>query len=556
MKNARQYLRFAALAFVITFALYLKTVGYEFVSVDDYTYVTSNPHMEAGLTAENVKWAFCNPDYAANWHPLAWLSMMGDVSLMRAIGNVPEKWDDPANRMCHFMHLHNAVLHALNAALLFLLMAIVLSRLNYPALSPVWPLAFALLWSLHPLRTEVGCWISERKELVSVFFMLLSLICYCWCEKALNFAAALVFAALAMMAKPVAVTLPAVIVAWDWVILGKLRILRALPFAALSGFTCFMTMRAQTVAIDGGHQMELIKRFVSVFSAPVIYLKQTFCPVDLSLYYGNPPVDWLLLGLGIALVLIIAALCILWLIRRLRNSSLFSSHSSLFTFHSSLDIIVFTIAWAYVGLIPMLGIVKVAGEEHSDRYTYWVGCGLAVGAVMLLGWAKSHEQTVRAKLRELSESEKDEWPQLRKIALGVLACCLVVLAVAADRRICYWRNAETICRDAVAKSSSPDVVAAFSDLLIYKYKQNGLDEAEYWLRECFTRHKVPKVFLSLAKVLMMRPVERIPGIDSEPAYLESEMLLKSIPESDPGHEEAAKLLKTIEDYRKKMGDGK
>jgi len=218
MKSLKSYLPYIIGAFVVAFALYLKTVRYEFVSIDDADYVVCNPRMERGLTLDNIKWAFCNPDYASNWHPIAWISLMCDVTIMRTVGTMPEKWEAYENCTSHCMHLHNVIIHALNTALLLVMMYVMISRLGFAQIAPIWPLIIALLWSLHPLRTEVVCWVAERKELISVLFMVLSLISYACRSGRSNAVVAFVFAALAMMAKPVAVTLPVVLFAWDWVI--------------------------------------------------------------------------------------------------------------------------------------------------------------------------------------------------------------------------------------------------------------------------------------------------------------------------------------------------
>jgi len=352
--------------------LYSRSAKFAFVDYDDQEYVIENPNMRGGLTPENVKWAFMTAGYADNWHPLAWISMMVDVTLAGPLDD--ECWESRNNRVAHVMHVHNAALHALNAGLLFLLL-FVLARRLYPAeeTDDLICAFLALLWAVHPLRVEVVCWASERKELTCVFFMLLSLLSYFkgsrlredWetsTRHLHSFTSPLLYIVsflcfiLAILAKPVAVTLPVVIVAFDWIFGRRMRILKVLPFAAGSAACCFLTMASQTTALKSGADQFLCQRLESVFVAPLVYLRQMVWPVGLSSFYKFTwSMDWIGVICGVLLVVAMVWVCVRWLRRR----------------ETWTGIAAFAVAWVYVGLIPMLGIVKVGPQEHADRYTYW-----------------------------------------------------------------------------------------------------------------------------------------------------------------------------------------
>lgn len=541
--------RLAAIVFVVTGLLFAKTVAYEFVCVDDPDYVLQNAHMKDGLTLANVRWAFESTTYAANWHPGAWLSHMADVSLYKALARVlplppTEEWDNVANPVGRVMHAHNVLLHAANAALLFLLLAFVCRD----RLHPVWPLVLTLFWAIHPLRTEVVCWISERKELVSCFWMLVTLWLWMVCERTwLSCALAFLSCALAMLGKPVAVSLPALLFAWDWAIRGRPKFLGVLPFFALSAATCLMTMQAQSYCIALGDELTPAMRLEAIFAAPLVYLGQTVWPAGLSLLYNNVrDYDWALLIPGFLLVGVILLGCGFWLVRRFATVRA--------GYDRWLDIFAFAVAWLYVGLMPMLGIVKVAGQEHSDRYTYWVGCGLSFVAALALAELKPSFKAFVSKLSASAGSGRDEWPEVRKTLLVCGAAALFALGVACDSRAGCWRDALTIFRDTMAKSLHPEFVGATAALL-EKLGPDGRREAESWLRECASRQRTNKSYLELAKFILRRRVSETEAKFGMKPYAEAELLLKQILEDDPNHAEAKTCLKELEDFWKRQKEG-
>lgn len=535
----RQTLAKTALTFGIVFLLFLPTIRYEQLNFDDDLYVRNNAHMRDGLTPGNLGWALTSVGYAYNWHPLAWTSLMSDVSLVRilrggrTIGD--DEWQNKRNSVARVMHFHNVVLHAANAALLFLLMG----RLLGGKVALIWPFGLALLWAVHPLRVEVVSWIAERKELLSCSLMLATLLLYTGSRRLAlgRYASAVICAALAMMAKPVAVTLPAVLFAWDWIFRGRIKWLKALPFALLSVGTCCLTMMAQTNAIESAREMGRLSQIRAIFTGPLIYLWQTLWPTDLSIAYEIRPNDLLSgleMALGVLLVIGLVVVCLWWLKRR----------------GKVLGILVFGISWVYMGLMPMLGFVKVGGQEHSDRYTYWIGCGVCVTVAMLL---RLLVPRFRAWFVQCEWSGgMAEYEKLRKgVRIGTFALAFV-LALMSASRMRYWRDTVTLYRDAIPKSWNTEIARALAGELIGQGPQ-GLNEAEEWLRACIEHHPNVSSVLNLVDLLLRKPVDGLAEQFGRPRHEEARILLEGILEREPENDRAKRLLKIIEEENRKAG---
>ena len=455
----------AVAVFIATALFWLPSTRYEFLADDDPEYVVENEHVRGGLTSANALWAF-DCGYAANWHPLAWLSLMADVSVAGGNGQDARgprttggAWTLDASRVTFVMHLHNVLLHAVVALLLFLLLDFLApGHLAANAL-------LVLLWAVHPLRCEVTCWISERKELLSVAFMMASVLAYVGrfgTGSPYGYAAALAFQALALMAKPVAVSLPLVFFAWDWAVCGRRFsrcVLRTAPFAVLAAAASVLTLVAQTRggAMSSAVFMPYAGRVSSALKAPLVYLIQTACPVGLSARYPlEREWQWGWSIAGMAFLLALAFVVVRWWRTR---SPLWGAAT-------------FGIAWCYGGLIPMLGIVKVGTQPHSDRYTYWVGCGLC--AAVALG--------IRAAGRR--------WPGICAAAARSRATWLFALAavgaygLAGSFRMKVWRDDETYSRDAYAKSGFFDMGNSLAHRLFLTGREA---EGEAVLRDAVSR---------------------------------------------------------------------
>ena len=410
-----------------------RTLWYGFVNFDDDAYFALNPHVQFGLTWGGMKWAF-QVGYANNWHPLTWWSLMLDAQLF---GTGP--WGP---------HLTNVLLHAANAVLLFLL----LRRMT----GALWPSAVAAAaFAIHPLRVESVAWISERKDVLSGLFFMLTLLVYaqyvrksevrsqklevgsqtpdpgplssvirplrCGC-----YWLAILFFALGLMSKPMLVTVPFVMLLLDYWPLGRMQkaeegrirglIWEKLPFALLSAVACAMTLLAQREGVMSTVKLPITVRFDNALVSGATYILQMFWPANLCIFYPyrfDAPL-WQTAGAG-ALLFGVSFLALL----------------------TARRIPCFPTGWFwYLGmLVPVIGLVQVGSQPHADRYTYLPHIGLC----LLLTWA----------IRDSTVS----WRH-RTWIVGVVAATVIgILMVGAWRQTCYWRNSESLWAHALACTS-------------------------------------------------------------------------------------------------------
>lgn len=488
--------------FVLALLVYLPSVRYRFVGWDDTIYVTDNMHLREGLTPQSISWSFTSCGYADNWHPLTWISLAGDISLVKSLGSdfAWEKMRKEPSALSSFMHGHNVFLHAANATLLFLLLLVVLRdiasrRDGETALEPavhaerpdlMFCAFLSLCWAIHPLRTEVVCWVTERKELLSAFFMLLTLLFHFTDSRARPFIS-LIFFALALLAKPVAVTLPVLVLVWEWTLRRRRflpSLMRAMPYAVLSFVVCVFTLFAQREAMPRGIITPLMQ-LVGALKAPFVYLGQTVCPINLSMFYqtgmGRAELLWIVPGVLMLVFFVFV------LIKWIRTQNRFAAIGT------------FGIAWCYVGLMPMLGIVKVGGQQHSDRYTYWVGCGLM--ALILCVATLCREKWGRLIGVEARRN-------LVKVGVIILAVSVGFTLARAET----WYDSETLFKDAWKKSKEPVI----AEMLARELCENGkAQEADELMRGCASDNPNPTSFAYLALYLLSK--DRVPEKDIDEA---------------------------------------
>jgi hypothetical protein len=454
----------AASMFAAVFAFYARTATFSFVNFDDNDYVFNNEHVLSGLSVSGAQWAFSDTASTWNWHPLTWLSLMCDVSVsgVRAepVGLGNPRFETPElSRISRVMHLHNALLHAANAALLLLLALGMAGRWDKDDRemarhdqNSAWGLIVAAgivaAWAVHPLRAEVVCWVSERKELLSVFFMLLSLLVYFRWRGRGGLCAALLLFAFALMAKPVAVTLPVVFLAMDWMICNRVLWGRAIAAFSLSAAACVATIFAQNPGIAGLAKTSLAARFLNAVASVGVYLRQTVVPCGLSAMYPfSEGVGALDVAIGCAVLAAAAAVSVRWF-RGARGQ---------------LDRAAFlSVAWAFVALLPMLGIVQVGEQAHADRYTYWAGCGLAVAVVMA---CRRFPNGQNNGIIGQGQQERRCWSGISKGAFkglgGVLGGIGVMLLAWMGWRQCStWRDTRAVYQQAWEATGSGWAAAA------------------------------------------------------------------------------------------------
>ena len=373
----------------VTLAVYAPVRGLPFLYYDDEQYVSENPEVQGGLSAEGVRWAFTS-FHAGNWHPLTWLSHMADVELFGKSAAGP--------------HVENALLHALNACLVFLWLAGLTGSTWRSA-------AVAALFALHPQRVESVAWIAERKDLLCACFGLLSLIA--WTRFAKHgsraaYAIALACMALGLLAKPMLVSLPLLLLLLDfWPLRRGVRIVEKLPFFGLALASSLVTLRAQTDALRP--DMDLWDRLTNALVALASQLRLAFWPVDLAVLYPHPG-RWPLAVIALAAAVVVAA-CVLAFALRRRAPWLTAG-----------------LAWFAIALGPTLGVVQVGFQSTADRYAYLP----QIGVWLALVWSA-------AALRVP-----------RPLAAGGLAAALAVFALLTRAQLAYWVDDLALWKRAVA----------------------------------------------------------------------------------------------------------
>ena len=400
----RQPLILTLLLVVFTIALYLPVHHHPFVNYDDHVYVTDNDHIKAGLTWQTVKWAFTT-FYAANWHPLTWLSHAADYQLFggKAAGH----------------HDHNLLLHAINVALLF---CVLFRATGYVGRSGM----VAALFALHPINVETVAWVAERKNLLSMMFFLLALGAYQWYASAQptatrartgRYLAVVLLFALALMAKPQVVTFPFVLLLWDYWPLERVSgpfrsslivlLLEKVPFLLMSAAGALLTVRAQREGGGFNPEYSLFLRGENAVVSYVRYIGKAFWPANLAPLYPHP---------GASLKSWQAALALLVLV----------SITALVLWARDRRYLPVGWLWFLGTLVPMIGIVQVGRQALADRYAYLPFIGLFI----MVSWGVA------------------DWAERRRLAPAWTAvpACVVLLALAAvtHRQIGYWRDDMTL----------------------------------------------------------------------------------------------------------------
>ena len=416
---------------VLTLLIYSQTFGYGFVHYDDHVYVYENPMIKAGLSAKGLSWAFTTFD-VTNWHPLTWMSYLLVYQLFGI---------NPGAE-----HVVNVLLHV--GAMLVLFLAL-LEMTNQP-----WRCALvAGIFGLHPLHVESVAWISERKDVLSTFFEMLTLLLYArYSAKATPKRYALMALAflLSLLAKPMAVTLPFVLLLMDvWPLrrldLGAWQssltrlVLEKTPLFAMSAGASALTYLAQQTARTIG--IPFSERLANAATAYAGYLVKTIWPVDLALLYPlrNPKPDAVLLAFVVLAAITVAAV------------TQFRKRPYLL------------IGWLwYLGmLVPVSGLVQVGRQAMADRYTYVPLVGVSIAVVWMI-----------------SEAVQGS-PAMRQMAVAFAGLVFLVMPVAAYRQAGYWKDSETLFRHAIAATGDNPVMEGDLALVLQNQGRNEEAEAHY-----------------------------------------------------------------------------
>jgi protein O-mannosyl-transferase len=390
---------------VVTLGIYAQVIGHKFISLDDPTYIQENSMVNHGLTRPGFAWAFTT-FHVANWHPLTWISHMIDCQLFGM------------NAGAHL--LVNALIHAANTLLVFWF----LLRTTHAR----WPSALvAALFALHPLHVESVAWASERKDTLSTFFGLLSLIAYVRYVEApssFRYLWTAITLALGLLAKPMLVTWPFVMLLLDYWPLGrwqsakseaqekKLRklILEKIPLLILVAASVVITLIAQSRggAVRTLAHEPLALRLSNTLVSYAKYLLLTFWPNDLAVYYPLAPNGipaWQIVGAAFLLIGI-TAFCFLQ--RNIR------------------PYLIVGWLWFLGTLVPVIGLVQVGGQTMADRYFYIPSIGLFVALVF--------------GLADIVKS----WRVAPSLCGGISAAALLILATLTNAQIRRWHDSFTL----------------------------------------------------------------------------------------------------------------
>jgi hypothetical protein len=420
---------------LVTLLIYFPATTCGFIDFDDPAYVTGNRVVQNGLTWWGIKWAFTG-SHASNWHPLTWMSHMLDCDLFHL---------NPAGH-----HLVNVLFHSANAALLF--------WLGFRLTKKLWPSAFvAALFAWHPLHVESVAWVSERKDVLSLFFTLLTLLAYTrygqrqteveylnvkaeknfppflW-QSASNirqprYLLTLFLFVLALLAKPMPVTLPLVMLLLDFWPLRRVTaeqwrmngicglILEKWPFFALSALSCVVTCWAQHDALNSLAMVPVGLRFENALAAYGGYLWKMIWPSNLAIFYPfQSPLPWS--SLAESAVVLVGVSIIAW---RERKSGPWLATGWL---------------WYLVTLLPVIGLVQVGGQAMADRYTYFplIGIFLAV----TFSFSALAEQFAFMR----------KWVAVA--AVLILGMCVLLT----EKQLRYWHDTESLFSHSVAVAPS------------------------------------------------------------------------------------------------------
>lgn len=413
----------AIVAAIITFAVYLPVLDNGFVNWDDPYYVYRNPH----IRSLDLLWAF-TAEVSSNWHPLTLISHTIDFSLygLNARGH----------------HLTNNLLHAINTflvAILFYRLTIIglkkraaLESNSNTLFALTASLVAALFFGLHPLRVESVAWISERKDLLYALFYLLSLLTYvAYALRVKNndtrakrfYTASLVIFILSLMSKPMAVSLPLVLIIIDIYpleraslaeLFGKKKkvLIEKAPFFLFSIFSAALALWAQagSGAMSTLKGAPIITRLLVSCRAYIFYIYKTLVPIKLAPIYPYPGSASSMTGefIGAIIILNFLSLLFLWF---LRKTKLFSA------------------LWLYyiVTLLPVIGIIQVGRQSAADRYTYLPGLALLFLFGLAIAWLITRKK-----------------PWLKAAALISVAVLSILMGIKTVGQSAIWKDSHTL----------------------------------------------------------------------------------------------------------------
>ena len=460
----------------ITMVVFGQVIYHDFINYDDNYYVTKNQHVLAGWTLEGIQWAFTTKTHG-HWHPLTWLSHMTDCQFF---GRTPAGH-----------HLTSLFFHMANVFLLFLVMAKMTGALYRSAF-------VAALFAIHPLHVEPVVWVAGRKDLLSAFFWLLAMLAYVRYAKQPRiprYLLVLTAFTMGLMAKPMVVTLPFVLLLVDYWPLGRFAVgkkeaeqdpqrdidlsprfqiasparlfsEKAFPFAML-GASAVATLAVLTSATKATFSLSMLlpslERLGGSLVFYVVYIGKMFWPARLAVPYPHPEVPSLWQVTGALIVLALVSFLVLYLGRR----------------YPYLPVGWF---WYLITLLPVIGLVQIGPYEIADRYTYVPLIGLFIA----ITWGAM----------DLSL----KWRLPRLVPLLTAGTVLLALMVCSWIQVGYWKNSITVFEHSIKITTGN--YKAHNNLGLALEAQGKLAEASSHYSEAVRiRPNYPKSHGNLADVL-------------------------------------------------------
>jgi protein O-mannosyl-transferase len=423
LQNPKAYEKFSSLHLLLAIfllaaaivAIYGQVQNFEFINLDDNYYVTLNRHVQNGLTYEDVKWAFTNID-AGQWIPLVWLSYMIDSRLC----GLSPGW----------FHLVNVFFHIANAVLLFLL-ARKLSGGFWKSLG------IAIIFAVHPLHVESVAWVTERKDVLSMFFLLLCVrfyVGYTETSRLKGYFISIMFFILGLMAKPMLVTLPFILLLLDHWPLGRFSakknqrneatcffqsrlsiIIEKIPYIAISIAICALTVISskKSSGLIAADEISINSRIANALMSYAAYLIKMLWPSKLAVPYPYPDafVWWeVLASTGLLLAITIYA------IKNIRQK----------------PYVIVGWLWYIVTLFPVIGLVQSGTQAMADRFVYVP----VIGIYVIVVW--SADDLI----------EKFSLPKPLTASIATLIIC--ILSLVSYRQVQHWKNSVTLFTHATA----------------------------------------------------------------------------------------------------------
>jgi len=417
----RRVIWFCLTLALLTLAVFGRTLGNDFFNLDDPFYITENSTVTNGLTLHGISHAFTHGS-PANWDPLTTISHMADWQLYgpRPFGH----------------HLTNLLLHTVTVVFLFVLLR--------QMTGAIWPSAFAAaLFAIHPLRVESVAWVTERKDVLSGFFFVLTLGAYTRYVRRQGkwpYLLLLIFFSLGLLSKAMLVTLPLVLLLLDYWPLNrrttpfKFLLIEKIPLLALSLLSAVVGFVAQGGAVQSLESVPLQYRLGNAALSCSIYLRQLFWPANLAPYYPFPhqlPAFGIVLSLGL-----LAALTLFSFLRK-----------------STRPYLLVGWLWYLIMLSPVIGLLQLGGQSHADRYTYLPQIGLAIA----LSWWLASWNSV--------------WVRHRLALATTAAAIIAALSAATIVQSGYWHDSITLWQRTLACTSSNSLAEYNYGMALIKEKR-------------------------------------------------------------------------------------